>query len=47
MVRISAILEFEDGMYIAQLCCADEKYEELLTFCQNEDFLSKEVEHDN
>ncbi len=47
MVRISAILELEEGMYIAQLRRADKTYEELLTFCQTEDFLSKEVEHDN
>ncbi len=47
MVRISAILELEEGMYTAQLRRADETYEELLTFCQTEDFLSKEVEHDN
>jgi len=37
----------EEGMYTAQLRRADETYEELLTFCQIEDFLSKEVEHDN
>jgi hypothetical protein len=47
MVRISAILELEEGMYTAQLRHVDETYEELLTFCQTEDFLSKEMEHDN
>jgi len=47
MVRISAFLELEKGMYTAQLRRADETYGELLTFCQTEDFLSKEVEHDN
>ncbi len=47
MVRISAISELEEGMYTAQLRRADETYGELLTFCQTEDFLSKEVEHDN
>ncbi len=47
MVRISAISELEEGMYTAQLHRADETYEELLTFCQTEDFLSKEAEHDN
>ncbi len=47
MVWIFAILELEEGMYTAQLRRADETYEELLTFCQIEDFLSKEVEHDN
>ncbi len=47
MVRISAILELEEGMYTAQLRCADKTYEELLTFCQIADFLSKKVEHDN
>jgi hypothetical protein len=47
MVRISAISELEEGMYTAQLHRADKTYEELLTFCQTEHFLSKEVEHDN
>jgi hypothetical protein len=34
-------------MYTTQLRRGDETYEELLTFCQTKDFLSKEVERDN
>ncbi len=47
MVQISTILELEEGMYTAQLRRVDHTYEELLTFCETKDFLSKKVEHDN